>query len=66
MKLSVQRKYHTVTCALPADDVPWPVPLLPRLLPALGLLMMIMFAGLRDALAPEHEEDGRYVVPGFC
>lgn len=58
--------------ASPADDVPWPVPLLPRLTPSLGMLLLLLvmtmltFAGLRDAFTPENEENGRDVVPGFC
>lgn len=28
--------------------------------------MMTTFAGLRDALAPENEENGRDIVPGLC
>lgn len=58
-----------MTRASPADDMPRPVPLLPHLLPTLGILllaMMTILAGLGDALAPENEENDRDVVPSFC
>lgn len=59
----MRRRDNAVKHASPADDVPRPVPLLPCLLPALGALLRL-FAVLRDALAPEDEENGRHVVPG--